>query len=267
MDVASLVGLVAGFTVIIWSIMMSGSIATFIDIPSVLITIGGTITSTLLSCPMSVIIQAFKSAKRVFFQKSMKSEEIIERIIQLANVARREGLLALEDEANGIEDEFLKKGILLVVDGTDPKLVRDIMETELTFIEERRKAESGVFKTMATFAPAFGMIGTLIGLINMLKNLNDPSKVGPGMAVALITTFYGSILAYVLFIPIEKKMDSRSKEESLIREVMIEGILSIQAGENPRIIEQKLRAFFDRPKRRQADEQLEGELDAQKSQV
>ncbi|WP_035172010.1 motility protein A [Caldanaerobius polysaccharolyticus] len=266
MDIASLIGLIAGFVVVIWSIYLNGSIDTFIDIPSVLITIGGSICSTLLSCPMSNIARAFRSAKKVFFQKLIKPEELIDQIINLATTARREGLLALEDEASHIKDEFLKKGILLVVDGTDPKLVRDILETELTFMEERSKEEGGVFRTLATFAPAFGMIGTLIGLINMLKNLNDPSKIGPGMAVALITTFYGSILAYMLFIPIAKKIGIRSKEESLLREVMIEGILSIQAGENPRIIEEKLWAFFRYPEKFKKNEGirkgLEGEINA-----
>ena len=145
---------------------------------------------------------------------------------------------ALEDAAYQLGDEFLQKGILLIVDGTDPELVKNIMETELAFLEERHKEGQSIFETMGTLAPAFGLIGTIIGLINMLKQLDNPSAIGPGMAVALVTTFYGAMFANLIFIPIAGKLKVRSREEVLIKEVMIEGMLSIQAGENPRIIEE-----------------------------
>jgi chemotaxis protein MotA len=150
----------------------------------------------------------------------------------------------LEDAAYQVEDDFLKKGILLIVDGTDPELVRNILETELAFLEDRHKTGQSIFETMGALAPAFGMIGTLIGLIRMLRNLNNPEAIGPGMAVALLTTFYGALLANLVFIPVAGKLKIRSNEEILNKEVMIEGMLSIQAGENPRIIEEKLKAFL-----------------------
>lgn len=168
----------------------------------------------------------------------------MKEIIELSSVARRDGLLALEEAGNKAEDEFLKKGIMLIVDGTDPELVRNIMETELTFLEERHAEGRGLYDAMGSYAPAFGMIGTLIGLINMLQQLDDPSSVGPQMAVALITTFYGSVMANAIFIPIAAKLKIKSKQEILMKELVVEGLLSIQAGENPRIIEEKLKTFI-----------------------
>ncbi|MDI6601748.1 MAG: flagellar motor protein [Thermoanaerobacteraceae bacterium] len=244
MDIASFVGMISGIALIIISILLNGPLSTYIDIPSVMITVGGTIASTLISYPLSKVLDSFKVMRFIFFNKPTDNGEIIKQIVSLANTARREGLLALEDIAENLEDPYLKKGILLVVDGTDPDLIRNIMETELDFLEDRHKQSQGVFETFATFAPAFGMIGTLIGLINMLKNLNDPSKVGPGMAVALITTFYGSLMAYLIFLPMARKLAYLTKEETLQKELMLEGILSIQSGENPRIIEEKLKAFL-----------------------
>jgi chemotaxis protein MotA len=152
--------------------------------------------------------------------------------------------LALEEAAQQLKDDFLQKGVLLIVDGTDPELVRNILETEMSFIEERHNSNQGIFSFMATIGPGFGMLGTLIGLINMLANLTDPSTVGPNMAVAIVTTFYGSIIANVFCNPVVNKLKLRSSQESLMKEVMLEGMLSIQAGENPRIIEEKLKAFM-----------------------
>ena len=151
---------------------------------------------------------------------------------------------SLEEATEALDDEFLKKGLMLVVDGTDPELVRNLLETELDFIEQRHKAGQGLFESMATAAPGFGMIGTLIGLINMLGSLDDPTTIGPSMAVALITTLYGSLIANLFFSPMANKLKVKSGEEILEREIMVEGLLSIQAGENPRIIEEKLKAFL-----------------------
>ncbi|TZE83348.1 flagellar motor protein [Calorimonas adulescens] len=268
MDIASFIGIISGVALIIISILLNGSLTTYIDVPSLMITIGGTIASTLISYPLSKVLDSFKVMKFIFFNKPVNNSEVIKQIVSLANTARREGLLALEDIAENLEDPYLKKGILLVVDGTDPELIRNIMETELDFLEDRHKQSQGVFETFATFAPAFGMIGTLIGLINMLKNLNDPSKVGPGMAVALITTFYGSLMAYLVFLPMARKLSYLTKQETLQKELMLEGILSIQSGENPRIIEEKLKAFLS-PKVRELYDRAtsqagEGELNVTK---
>ena len=216
----------------------------FIHVPSILIVLGGTFAATLINYPLQSVLAVSKILKNVFMEKSKDPNEIIKILVDLAETARREGLLALEDTAYQMDDDFLKKGILLIVDGTDPELVRTILETELAFLEDRHRTGQSIFETMGALAPAFGMIGTLIGLIQMLKNLQDPDAIGPGMAVALITTFYGALLSNFVFVPIAGKLKVRSNEEILLKEVMVEGMLSIQAGENPRIIEEKLKAFL-----------------------
>jgi chemotaxis protein MotA len=262
MDIASFIGLGAGIVVMLVTILISGDIAGYIDIPSIICTFGGTIAMVVFAYPFSKLKESFSALKYVFFYKAMEAEGIIKDIIDLANVARKEGLLALEEAGQALKDSFLQKGILLIVDGTDPELVRNILETELSFIEDRHKSNQSVFEFIAAMAPGFGMLGTLIGLINMLANLSDPSSLGPNMAVAIITTFYGSLIANVFCNPVITKLKIRSSEEILMKEVMLEGMLSIQAGENPRIIEEKLKAFMApklRAKIGAVKEQKEGE--------
>jgi chemotaxis protein MotA len=244
LDLASVFGLIGGIIVIAITILLSGDLSGYIDIPSIICTFGGTVAMTVMAFPTSKLKEGFSSLKHVFFYQEIDAENIIKSIIDLANIARKEGLLALEEAAQQLKDDFLQKGVLLIVDGTDPELVRNILETEMSFIEERHKSNQGVFEFMASIGPGFGMLGTLIGLINMLANLSDPSTVGPNMAVAIITTFYGSIIQNVLCNPCINKLKLRSSQESLMKEVMLEGMLSIQAGENPRIIEEKLKAFM-----------------------
>lgn len=244
MDRATLIGIVGGLGLFLWAIYMGGDLKAFINIPSLMIVLGGVMASTLISFPLSKFIGVLKILKNVFVEKSVSAEEIIKTIVRLADIARREGLLALEETAEQLEDDFMKRGVMLVVDGTDPELVKNILETELAFLEERHKEGQSIFETMGSLAPSYGLLGTIIGLIQMLSKLNDPSSVGPGMAVALITTFYGAFLAYFIFNPIAGKLKVRSRQEILLKEIMIEGILSIQAGENPRIIEEKLKAFL-----------------------
>lgn len=262
MDIASFVGLAGGIAVIAVTILLSGDLAGYIDIPSIVCTFGGTISMTVMAYPIKKLKEGFGALKHVFFYKQLEAENIIKSIIDLANVARKEGLLALEEAAQQLSDNFLQKGILLIVDGTDPELVRNILETELSFIEDRHKSNQAVYEFMAAMGPGFGMLGTLIGLINMLANLSDPSSLGPNMAVAIITTLYGSLIANVFCNPVVNKLKLRSSEEILMKEVMLEGMLSIQAGENPRIIEEKLKAFMA-PKLREKigidKEQKEGE--------
>jgi len=244
LDLASIIGLLSGIIVMVWTILLSGDLAGYIHWPSIVCTFGGTLAMTVMAFPFKGLAQSLKSLKYVFVYKPLDAENLIKSIIDLANIARKEGLLALEEAAHNIEDDFLQRGVNLIVDGTDPELVRNIMETELAFIEERHAGNRGVYEFMANIGPAFGMLGTLIGLINMLANLDDPSSVGPNMAVAIITTFYGSLIANVFCNPVVSKLKKRSSEEILMKEVMLEGILSIQAGENPRIIEEKLKAFL-----------------------
>lgn len=216
----------------------------YVDVPSIIITIGGSVTGVLGSHKVSDFVKGFQSIALVMKEEARDPGSVISNIINLANVARKEGLLALEEASNDIDDPFLKKGIMLVVDGTDPELVRGILETELMCIEDRHKKVIGFWEKWAELGPAWGMIGTLIGLVNMLNNMEDASAIGPAMAVALLTTLYGSLIANWLCTPVANKMKVNNDLEIIVKEVMVEGLLSIQAGENPRVIEEKLKSFL-----------------------
>lgn len=244
MDIATLVGIVGGIGLFYWALTDGGAIKDFINVPSVVITFGGTFAATLINYPFRTLFGLVRVVRNAFVARSPDPRQTIETLVAFAERARREGLLALEDAINELGDPYLRKGLQLVVDGTDPELVRSIMETELAFLEERHKSGAQVFDTIGLLAPAFGMIGTLIGLIAMLKSLDDPSKIGPGMAVALLTTFYGAMLANFVCIPIAGKLRVKSAEEVLDKEVMLEGVLSIQSGDSPRIVEEKLKSFL-----------------------
>ena len=226
----------------------------FLHGQSALITFGGAFGATLVSNSLGDFVNGIKGLKMALRQTKHDQTEVIKKIIELSNVARKEGLLALEDAASDLDDAFMKKGIFLIVDGTEPDLVRAILETELTCIEDRHKKVSSFWETLAAMGPAWGMIGTLIGLINMLKHLEDVSTVGPNMSTALITTFYGSLLANWLAIPVATKLKANNAEEVTVKEVVIEGLLSIQAGENPRVIEEKLKSFLAPAERTQYGE-------------
>lgn len=245
MDIATIGGIVVGFVLIVWGILSGGvSIMAFVDVPSVIIVIGGTFSAIFVAYPLSKVLSIGNIFKQTISLSKISTAEIISKIIDLANIARREGLLALEEAVDQVNDDFLKKGVMLIVDGTDPELVKNILETEIAYMEGRHSEGKGMLETLGSLGPAFGMIGTLIGLVAMLKNLDDPSSIGPSMAVALLTTFYGSVMANLIFIPMANKVGLKSKQEVLVREIMVEGLLSIQAGENPRIIEEKLKAFL-----------------------
>lgn len=262
MDLASIIGLILCFVVVIYGILVGNDVSVllnFIDIPSVFITIGGSLACILVMSPsLKGFIENLASFKFAVKALPSNEEQTIKSIIDLSNVARKEGLLALEEAANNIDDEFLKKGVLLIVDGTDPELVRSILETELNCIEGRHASKAAFWDGWAAMGPAWGMIGTLIGLVNMLKTMSDVSTVGPNMAVALITTFYGSMIANWICIPVATKLKMNSAKEIMIKEVMVEGLLSIQAGENPRVIEEKLKSFLS-PARRAAMKEEGGE--------
>ncbi len=249
MDIASVGGLVAGVVFILIAIFNGGNLFLFINIPSMLIVGGGTISATLINYPLSEVISVLSVVKKAFLYRDNSPTEIIKTMVGFAETARREGILSLEQQATSIDDEFLKMGINLAVDGTEPEHIRDIMTTEVSYISERHRTGAGIFEAMGMYAPAFGMIGTLIGLINMLANMSDPSTIGPSMAVALITTLYGSFLANLVFLPIAGKLKARSAGEILVKELSIEGIMSIQSGDNPRIVESKLKAFISPAKR------------------
>ncbi|NLY91230.1 MAG: motility protein A [Firmicutes bacterium] len=246
MDLATVIGITGGIILLLIG-CSGGSISAlrgFFDMSSIYITVGGSLAAMLINFPLERFSKAFKSLRWVFFTKSYSGDEIINTLVRYAEKARREGLLALEDEIESSSDEFLKKGIQLVVDGTDPELVKNILEIEIGFLEERHNENKAFWESWGGLAPSFGLTGTVIGLIKMLGSLDDPSSIGPAMAVALLTTLYGAVMAYLIFNPIAAKLGIRTDEEIMIRQIMVEGILSVQAGENPRIVEEKLKSFL-----------------------
>lgn len=262
MDIASLVGLILGAVMVVFGILSSGGniVDDFMDLPSVIITIGGSLAGTLASHKLADFIGGLKSIGLAMKEPSVgDASEVISNIINLSNISRKEGLLALEEATHDMDDEFLKKGINLVVDGTDPDLVRGILETDLINLEARHKKVIGFWEKWAELGPAWGMIGTLIGLVNMLKNLTDSSSIGPNMAVALLTTLYGSLIANWLAGPTAAKLKVNNDMEIMMREITVEGLLSIQAGENPRVIEEKLKSFLAPSDRDNAGSQDGGE--------
>lgn len=246
MDIASLAGVIVGAVMVVFGILSSGGniVDDFVDYPSILITIGGSLSSVIAGNKLADFISGLKSFALPFKDNTKDPSETIKIIIDLSNVGRKEGLLALEEAASDIEDEFLKKGIMLVVDGTDPELVRGILETDLMCLGDRHKKVISFWEYWGEMGPAWGMIGTLIGLVNMLKNLEDASTIGPNMAVALLTTLYGSLIANWLCAPFANKLKANNAIEVTLKTIIIEGLLSIQAGENPRVIEEKLKSFL-----------------------
>ena len=262
MDIASLLGIIIGLVMLVYGIIdnagVSGAVH-YLDPASAIITFGGAFSATLASHSLQDFINGLKSFALVFKVPALNTADMIKKIIDLSNVARKEGLLSLEEAAAEMDEAFLKKGILLIVDGTDPDLVRAIMETELVILEDRHKGCIGFWDTLGAMGPAWGMIGTLVGLVNMLYNMADPSALGPAMAVALITTLYGSLLANWICTPVSNKLKADNASEMLLKEVMIEGLLSIQAGENPRVIEEKLKSFLAPKDRTFGDEDGGGE--------
>ncbi len=246
MEKTTLLGIVLGFACIAIAISIDGNVLSFAHLPSAFIVIGGTIASTIVSYPGKML----KSLKTVYInafkKKPVDLNVDIELVIQIANIARREGLLALEDAMEEIDSPFLKKGIMLIVDGADTELVKSILQTEISFIQERHAQGQSIVQSMASYSPAFGMIGTLIGLINMLKDLSNVDALGPGMATALITTFYGIVLANLVFTPIAKKLKPKAKVKTFRKNCTWKAFLSIQDGENPRIIKDKLTSFIAR---------------------
>lgn len=238
MNLSTIVGLVSGIIFILISIFLGGKIGDFINMPSIMIVVGGTFAATFISYSFEKLKEVAKKSKGAFINQEIDLKSDIDRILAFANMARREGLLALDGKDFG--DTFLQKGIELIVDGTESELVKDIMGSEISAIEESEALAPSVLKTMASYSPAFGMVGTLIGLINMLSSLDNMDTIGPSMATALITTFYGVLMANMFFMPIAKKLEAIGENKIVRYQIILEGILSIQNGENPRIIKEKL---------------------------
>ena len=254
MDIATIVGFIAAVTCLMVGI--GSNLASMIDPPSMIIVVGGTLSATLIANPLQQVIGLIGVIKCAILTNVPVPTIIIERIVGFAETARREGILSLEQAIEEGDDPFLSTGVRLAVDGTEPDLIMDILETELQFVQERHEQGQTIIANMGNAAPAFGMIGTLIGLVIMLKNMDDPAAIGPGMAIALLTTMYGAILANIIFGPISAKLKVYSSKEVLAKRMIIEGIMSIQSGDNPRIVEHKLSVFLP-PKLRPNSEESE----------
>lgn len=252
MDLGTIIGVGLGAAMIVMSIITSGgNIMMYVNIPSIFMVIGGSFAAMLVANPLSRMLGIMSYIKLVLNMPNYEEERIISSLVNFSEKARREGLLALEDDLEEVEDEFTRKGIQLVVDGTDPEIIKNVLYNELNQLQARHETGIKIFDDWGKIAPAFGMIGTLAGLIAMLANIEDSSSIGSGMSLALITTMYGAIFANLVLIPIKSKLEDRDKMETLVKEIVIEGILSIQSGDNPRILEQKLVSFLP-PVRREA---------------
>lgn len=249
MDLGTLLGIVSGFGLVIIAMSTGGGLGAFINAPSIMIVCGGTMGAVLINYPISDVLGVIKVAKNAFFSEKVKTEKIMEMLIEMSKVSRREGILGLEKTVKDIKDPFFVKGMSLMIDGIEPAKLSELLNTEVEYIEERHRLGAEIFMSMGNFAPAMGMVGTLIGLVKMLMQMDDPSSIGPSMAVALITTFYGVILANLIFLPISGKLRTRSAQELATKQLVMSGILSVQSGDNPRLLEQKLHSFVS-PKER-----------------
>ncbi len=255
MDIASVVGLLLGISLLVIAILIApgASFGAFIDYPSIMVVVGGSISAALICFPLKNFLSLFGVSKNVFLNKQADVSELIEQIVSLAETARRDGLLALESRLEEISSPFVVLGIQMAVDGTRPEVIEDIMRTEMDAVATRHRNGKSVLDQMGRFAPAFGMIGTLMGLIIMLGDMS-PDTIGSGMAVALLTTLYGAIVSNLLFLPFAEKLGFINKHELLIMEIAVRGIMGIQSGDNPRVIEQKLNTFVPPKLRTEVEE-------------
>ncbi len=253
MDLATLVGIIAAFGLVGWAIVSGEGASTFLERKSLLIVMGGTFGATLVCFPLKTIMSVLGVVRKAFFNAGVDAGALITTLAEMATRARKEGLLSLQASTDEVDDPFFKSGLQLVIDGQEADTIEQILTTELEYVEARHKVGADLMKTMGTLAPAFGMIGTIIGLIQMLGSMEDPSSIGPAMAIALVTTFYGALLANVLFLPLQTKLQTLSTFEIQQKTLILEGLLSIHAGDNPRILKQKLSSFVS-PSMRQLEE-------------
>ena len=242
MDIATIIGIVVAFGLVVSAI--GGGIGSFIDPPSMLIVIGGTVGVLLVGYPLKNCISVIGVVLKTFMYKVDSGSDIIAKLVELAQTVRKDGILALESEVGSIENQFMAKGLQMAIDGQEPAAIEEILYLEMEKISARHSVGSDMFTALGTYAPSMGMIGTLVGLVLMLQNMSDPSSIGPSMTIALLTTFYGALMANILFLPMSGKLKTRSKDELLIHEIILVGIQSLVAGENPRIMEQKLLGYL-----------------------
>lgn len=245
MDIAVIIGLGGGCVILVGSILFAGSpLKAFWDTPSIALVFGGAAMAALTAFPMKTVMTAFK----VFF-KAVKPtvypvEPVIKQLVEFAEIARRDGILALEGKMEDVQDPFIKMGLQMAIDGTDAEVMENVLRTEIDSLAGRHKVGKAIFDTLNKYAPAWGMIGTLVGLVIMLGNMSDPNAIGPGMAVALLTTLYGAVISNMICAPVGEKLAFFSRQEQEVREIVVRGILAIQAGDNPRVLEQKLSTFL-----------------------
>ncbi|MEG1874207.1 MAG: motility protein A [Angelakisella sp.] len=267
MDIMTILGWIAGFGLILFGIVYNAGDPTagvkafiewtafpwYIDIPSVAITVGGCFAALMIAFPLSAFTKIGKHLKICVFPAKYDPYKYIDQIVDFAKEARMKGLLSLEDKLNETKDEFLKSSLMLVVDSVDPEKVHNLLEAELEHLDERHAQDRGFYDKGGAFAPGFGMLGTLIGLVRMLQNMSDPGSLGPAMATALLTTLYGSMLANLFFSPVSNKLKIRHEEEYLCKVLICEGVEAIQAGENPNFIQEKLEKLVFKSKKRKAN--------------
>lgn len=244
LDFATFLGIVCAFSLMVLAILNGSSLALFINMPAFMIVIGGTFGALLVNFPFRDVLNSLAIGKNAFLYRESSPNEVIEILIEFASRARKEGLLALEAATHEVQDTFLAKGLQMAADGHEPRVLEDTLNREIEYVEDRHEKGADIFAALGMYSPAMGMIGTLIGLVQMLKTLEDPSTIGPAMAMALITTLYGSVMANVIFLPMSGKLQTRSQTEVLKKTLILEGMKSILTGENPRVMEQKLHAFL-----------------------
>lgn len=245
MDLGTLVGIIFGGGLILWSLATGpGGVLLFVDIPSMMCTFGGTIAATLITYPLPKLMAVVAVTRKILNAGNLDITPWYHTLIELATVARRDGILALEDRLENIKDTFLRRGLQMLVDGNPADAVSSILDMEIENMQARHGTGHAMWKSMGYFGPAFGMVGTLIGLVQMLKNLDDPSKIGAGMAVALITTFYGALFANLFCLPIQGKLEQRTAEEVHLKKMLLAGILAIQSGDSPRVVGEKLEVYL-----------------------
>jgi chemotaxis protein MotA len=253
MDLGTIIGILIGFGLIFFAIISGGGLLLFFDIPSLMIVFGGVTAAVLMCNTLGAVRKVPGVVLRAFVHGATSQQQILDLLIRYADLARRDGMLALEEEAEKAPDPFLKKALRLAVDGTDAELIGTILRLELAALQARHKSGQEILRSAGEFAPAFGMLGTLIGLIQMLQVLDDPSQIGGGMAVALVTSFWGALLANCVFLPLANKLKNRSTDESAVRRLVIQGITSIQGGDSPRIVKEKLHTFLSPSQRLDAE--------------
>lgn len=253
MDITSFIGLIVAGGFVIFGILDSGDMGNFYDKASIAIVLGGTLGSVIASYPFGMLKNAGKHFLVLAGGKKFRPEPVIDTLVEFAQIARKNGLLALEEKANELEDPFFKQGIMFVVDAMEEDKVRAMLEAEVESMAQRHDEAAGIYDKASVYAPAFGMIGTLVGLINMLKDMDmsagSSASLGENMSVALVTTFYGCLLSNVLFLPIAKKLRIRNDEEILYRQIIIEGVLGIQAGHNPKSLKEKLASYLSQKRK------------------